>query len=75
MQRRTGTRRSIEAGAAIVAALLLSVRPTQAGTEMVDTALVLAVDVSQSVNDYGFAPQMDGIAKAFEDPEVQRSIL
>lgn len=42
---------------------------------MVDTALVLAVDVSQSVNDARFALQMEGIAKAFEDPEVQRSIF
>ncbi len=73
--RRTGTRRFTEALAAVVAALLLSALPARAGIEMVDTALVLAVDVSQSVNDERFALQMDGIAKAFEDPEVQRSIL
>lgn len=47
----------------------------RAQAEMVDTALVLAVDVSQSVNDARFALQMEGIAKAFEDPEVQRSIF
>ena len=49
--------------------------PARAATERVDTALVLAVDVSQSVNDARFALQMDGIAKAFEDENVQRSIL
>ena len=47
----------------------------RAETEMVDTALVLAVDVSQSVDEERFVLQMEGIAKAFEDPEVQRSIF
>jgi hypothetical protein len=76
MMRRIGTRRFTEACAAVVAALLtLMPGSARAETEMVDTALVLAVDVSQSVNDERFALQMDGIAKAFEDPEVQRSIL
>lgn len=75
--RRTGTRRSTEACAAIVAALLalMPARAARAASEMVDTALVLAVDVSQSVDDARFALQMEGIAKAFEDPEVQRSIF
>jgi hypothetical protein len=74
---RTGIRRFTEAGAAVVAALLalMPASAARAAPEMVDTALVLAVDVSQSVNDARFALQMDGIAKAFEDPEVQRSIL
>jgi hypothetical protein len=72
---RTGTRRFTEVFAALLAAALLPVLPVRAQTEMVDTALVLAVDVSQSVNEERFALQMDGIAKAFEDPEVQRSIL
>jgi hypothetical protein len=75
MMRRTGTRRFTEALAALVAAWLLAALPAKAESEMVDTALVLAVDVSQSVNDERFALQMDGIAKAFEDQEVQRSIL
>ncbi|WP_395020655.1 DUF1194 domain-containing protein [Dongia sp.] len=72
--RRTGTRRYISAGVAFGLALLAG-PAADAAPEMVDTALVLAVDVSQSVNDERFALQMDGIAKAFEDPEVQRSIL
>jgi hypothetical protein len=75
MMQRTGTRRFTEVFAVLLAAALLPVLPVRAQTEMVDTALVLAVDVSQSVNEERFALQMDGIAKAFEDPEVQRSIL
>lgn len=73
--RKTGTKRFTEALATLLAALLLPVTAARAETEMVDTALVLAVDVSQSVDDARFALQMEGIAKAFEDAEVQRSIL
>ncbi|HTP84630.1 MAG TPA: DUF1194 domain-containing protein [Alphaproteobacteria bacterium] len=43
--------------------------------EKVDTALVLAVDVSGSVDAQRYALQMEGIAEAFEDPAVQRTIL
>jgi uncharacterized protein DUF1194 len=46
-----------------------------AGGEMVDTALVLAVDVSESINAERYALQMAGIAKAFEDPDIQEMIL
>jgi hypothetical protein len=77
MMRRTGTRRFTEPCAAALAALLalLPAGSVRAAPEMVDTALVLAVDVSQSVNDERFALQMEGIAKAFEDPGVQSSIF
>jgi hypothetical protein len=60
---------------ALALALGASVASARAAPEMVDTALVLAVDVSQSVDDARFELQMEGIAKAFEDPEVQRSIF
>jgi len=43
--------------------------------EMVDTALVLAVDVSDSVTPERFALQMEGIARAFEDSGVQAAIV
>jgi hypothetical protein len=43
--------------------------------QMVDTALVLAVDVSDSVDSGRYRLQMDGIARAFEDREIQRTIL
>jgi hypothetical protein len=47
----------------------------QSSVDHVDTALVLAVDVSGSVDDGRFVLQMEGIARAFEDAEVQRTIL
>lgn len=40
-----------------------------------ETALVLAVDVSSSVDAARFRLQMEGIAEALEDESVQRSIL
>ena len=45
----------------------------QAG-EPVDVALVLAVDVSLSVNDERFQLQRDGIAAAFETPDLAQAI-
>jgi len=41
----------------------------------VDTALVLSVDVSGSVDDNRYVLQMEGIAAAFEDSAVQSTIL
>ncbi len=47
----------------------------QSPVERVDVALVLAVDVSGSVDADRFVLQMEGIASAFEDREVQNTIL
>lgn len=52
-----------------------SAATAQPRVDHVDTALVLAVDVSGSVDDGRFVLQMEGIARAFEDVEVQRTIL
>jgi Protein of unknown function (DUF1194) len=41
----------------------------------IDTALILAVDTSQSVNEQRFRLQLDGIAAALEDPGVINTIL
>lgn len=41
----------------------------------IDTALILAVDTSQSVNEHRFRLQLDGIAAALEDPGVINTIL
>lgn len=41
----------------------------------VDMALVLAVDVSDSVDDQRFSLQMDGVAAAFESQAVRRAVL
>jgi hypothetical protein len=48
---------------------------TFAQAEMVDTALVLAVDVSGSVNADRYELQMEGIARAFEDQGVDDILL
>lgn len=61
----------------LIAALTLLACPAAAQTpaDRVDTALVLAVDVSGSVDEARYALQMEGIASAFEDSEVQRAIF
>lgn len=41
----------------------------------VDTALVVSVDVSNSVDEHRYTLQMEGIAKALEDPKVLDAIL
>ena len=40
----------------------------------VDTALVVSVDISNSVDDARYRLQMEGIAKALEDPGVIEAI-
>jgi hypothetical protein len=65
------------AAAFAAASLLAADAPggAQSRAEMVDTALVLAVDVSGSVTSERYALQMEGIARAFEDSSVQAAIL
>lgn len=60
--------------AALTACLLMS-GPAAAQKERVDLALVLAVDVSESINAERFSLQMQGIAAAFESADVQASVL
>jgi hypothetical protein len=54
--------------------LLAATVPAQAA-ERVDTALVLAVDVSGTVDAKRYGLQMEGIARALEDREVQSALL
>jgi hypothetical protein len=63
--------------ALLAAALGLAAAPAaaEAPSRAVDTALVLAVDVSGSIDGERYRLQMDGIAAAFEDPAVQQAIL
>ncbi len=46
-----------------------------ASADAVDTALVLAVDVSGSIDTERYGLQMAGIAAAFEDPDIENAIL
>jgi hypothetical protein len=54
--------------------LILALTPAIAAPETVATALVVSVDVSQSVDDTRFRLQMEGIAEALEDPSVVGAI-
>lgn len=54
--------------------LLAPAATTVRSTDAVDIALVLALDVSGSVNAYEYALQRDGLAAAFRDPEVLAAI-
>jgi len=71
--------RLVAVGVLVAAALVLQAPAARsesvARAERVDTALVLAVDVSGSVDEARYALQMEGIAGAFEDREVQGLIL
>lgn len=63
---------------AAIACLLAAVSLTASARQSyppVDTALVIAVDVSNSVDEHRYRLQMDGIAKALEDPGVIGTIL
>jgi hypothetical protein len=65
------------AALALLAIGLMGTPPVvaQSTRDRVDVALVLAVDVSGSVDDSRFSLQMEGIARAFEDRDVQHTIL
>ena len=56
-------------------AAALSVTQAQQGADEVDTALIVAVDVSNSVDDKRYRLQMEGIAQALEDPGVIQAIV
>jgi hypothetical protein len=58
----------------LVAAAALIALSGQADMGEVDTALVVAVDVSNSVDDQRYRLQMEGIAQALEDPGVIAAI-
>jgi Protein of unknown function (DUF1194) len=57
-----------------VAATLTLAPPEAARAAEVDMALVLAVDVSESVDDEEYVLQHEGIARAFESPQVLAAI-
>ncbi len=67
----------VAAAACLVTALLLSPRLSaqRFAFNAVDTALVIAVDVSNSVDEQRYRLQMQGIADALEDPAVVGTIL
>lgn len=46
----------------------------QGGGVRVDLALVLAIDCSYSVDSAEYAQQVDGLAAAFRDPQIQQAV-
>lgn len=56
-------------------AFLNSLSPLVKAETLIDTALIVAVDASESVDDERFQLQMNGIAQALEDPSVLAAIL
>ena len=60
----------------IVALALFATTPWRdaRAQDAVDTALVMAVDISQSVDENRYRLQMEGIAQALEDPDVIRVV-
>lgn len=66
--------RSILTGAMLGAALLLAMPAVRAEAEAVDVALVLAADVSRSIDNDEFKLQRQGYAAAVASPEVLKAI-
>ena len=60
---------------ALLALALLALTAPWAAAQSCRLALVLALDVSGSVNDVEYAQQVNGLAYALDDPEVRRLIL
>jgi hypothetical protein len=67
-------RRLIDPSLLLAAALAVAGLPAGAAAQPVDLALVMAVDVSESVDAGEYILQHDGIARAFEDPMVAAAI-
>ncbi len=66
---------AIFAGTALLSAVLCGPAGFSGSTdEGVDTALIVSVDVSQSVDERRYRLQMEGIAQAIEDPSVVSAI-
>lgn len=73
-----GSRRAwLGLGAGVVVAALCALLPPGRAQDVgreVDTALIVAVDVSNSVDEQRYRLQMEGIARALEDPGVIQAI-
>ncbi len=63
------------AGLVLLAASVVAFAQAPPLPAEVDTALIVSVDVSNSVDAHRYRLQMEGIAKALEDPEVLKAIL
>jgi hypothetical protein len=60
---------------ALAGCLALAANPTASRAEVCKLALVLALDISSSVNDREYGIQLKGLTRAFRTPEVIEAIL
>lgn len=65
----------LRAVSALALCLAFAIAPAAAQEAQVDTALIVSVDVSNSVDSDRYKLQMEGIAKALEDPGVIEAII
>jgi hypothetical protein len=72
MDESTVRKRLINLGKVVIiaGAFALQIPTASDALEVVDTALIVSVDISNSVDAEGYRLQMDGIANALEDPSV-----
>jgi uncharacterized protein DUF1194 len=74
--RQRSAQRAILAGvAAIIGVVALVTAAFAISGDEVDTALIVAIDVSNSVDDQRYKLQIEGIAQALEDPGVIQAIV
>ena len=73
--RHVSARGLILAAAALAASIAAVTIAAAVDSGEVDTALIVAIDVSNSVDDQRYKLQMEGIAQALEDPGVIQAIV
>lgn len=75
-RRHVSVRGLILAAAALVGSIAaVSIAAAVGSSDEVDTALIVAIDVSNSVDEQRYKLQMEGIAQALEDPGVIQAII
>jgi uncharacterized protein DUF1194 len=72
---RPSPRAFLSALIALLASLAAVTIAAAVGSDEVDTALIVAIDVSNSVDEQRYKLQMEGIAQALEDPGVIQAIV
>lgn len=75
VRRRAGVRGLLGGVLVAVAAIFATAAAAAPDDREVDTALIVAIDVSNSVDDERYKLQMEGIAQALEDPGVVEAIV
>ena len=75
LKRRVGQRAILAGVAALFGAVAVVTAAFAVSGDEVDTALIVAIDVSNSVDDQRYKLQIEGIAQALEDPGVIQAIV